>query len=119
MANLVKTLTLALAIATAAGGAHAEPTTKQFLEAQGPLRQQMTIWLTGVENGFMWASIDSEAKGRPRIFCSPSKLALTAPQLEDILRRYARENPTLVSDEAPAGFSLLKALQDTFPCGPA
>lgn len=98
--------------------AHAEPTIGQYLEATGPLRAQMMIWLTGVENGLMYASIANEQDGTgKRLYCAPDAYLLTPQQLDQVLRSYLKDSPP--SPNMPATLFVLRSLQKTFPCPPA
>ena len=70
--------------------------------------------LDGYANGFEWANTYIEEQGQPRMFCPPERLAITAQQNADILRRHVARVPQ--SATAPAGLALLFAYRATFPC---
>ena len=108
---------LVMALALIPLEASAEPTLEQYLGAAGPLRQQMTIWLTGVENGLTWASIaDEQERAGKRLYCAPRAYELTPTQLDQVLRSYIKEYPPGALASGKAGFFVLKSLQSAFPC---
>lgn len=95
----------------------AEDTAAQMLakiDAGGESATFVTIWLDGNDNGASWANTILEQRGQRPLFCPPGKLAITADQDVSILRRFVKERPEI--GDVPAGFALLLALADTFPC---
>lgn len=112
-----KALLVAVAVALSPLSAHAEPTVQQYLQASGELRQQLTIWLTGVENGLMWASIHNEQVGSgKRLYCAPEAYLLTPNQLDQVFRNYLKGSPSGLNTDGKAGMYVLYALQAAFPC---
>ena len=84
-------------------------------------RKWAELTISDIEDGFGWANAELRSRrNTPPLYCSPPKLALTGPQLIDILRR-------AIADESPLpnrlsnqllGFALLISLQRVFPCPP-
>lgn len=72
------------------------------------------IWLDGVYNGLLTASIDMASDNKGSLFCPPSKLALTTDQIKSILDRYLATHK--VQMDWPTSLVLLGALKEVFPC---
>jgi hypothetical protein len=71
-------------------------------------------FLSGLGTGFSWANTALQLDNKPRLYCVPAKIALTADQEFDVLRRYVEGNPAFA--DKPVGAVLLFALRDAFPC---
>jgi hypothetical protein len=97
----------------------------QFLEMYdqqlGPeARKEAEIIISYIEDGFGWANAELTSRKTPPLYCLPPKLALTGPQLIDILRRAIAEQaplPNPLSDQL-LGLALLVSLERVFPCPP-
>jgi hypothetical protein len=108
---------LALGLAMLSTIGHAEPTANEVLKnikGDNGLSTFYTAYITGNLNGLGWANADLGNAGRPRLYCEPEKLGITADQSVRILRDRVEEDPKLGT--LPAGFAMLLALQRTFPC---
>jgi hypothetical protein len=117
---MIRTLCLLALIGTAA---RAEISVKQYLTV-APSRDQSliemtTAYINGMGAGFTWANGRLNARGMPKLFCTPRSLSLNANNYIDILdkqisRMSQKETPGL--DDLPIGFVLLLGLEETFPC---
>lgn len=79
--------------------------------------KHMQEWIYFSGQSFLWANEYSAGKGRPRLYCQPDHLALTAQQYVAIMSNYIHRHP----ETGKANFAsfeglLLNALVDTFPC---
>lgn len=109
-------------VASLAGGylallpapARAELDARTFLERIDRGDTVALLVLDGYANGFAWANTYLERHGQTKMFCAPERLAITAQQNADILRRHLIAEPALAT--APAAMALLFAYQATFPC---
>ena len=63
-------------------------------------------------DGFAIANWDLKQNGKPPLYCEPVKITLTAEQLIDILRQWAKAHPS----NFPTVMALLFALKEAFPC---
>ena len=84
-------------------------------------RTEAELMVSYIGDAFGWANVElsSRRKTLP-LYCPPSKVAITGPQLIDILRRAIAEEPPLpnpLSNQA-FGFALLVSLERVFPCVP-
>lgn len=93
-------------------------TTKWLLEVaqdkDPKIRQRIELKFRDVADGLNWANAYLESQQQPRIYCLPGELALTGPQLVDIVRRQVAKQPE--DAEFPIGLVLRVALQSVFPC---
>ena len=80
--------------------------------AEGRECVQLVVGYT--ENGLSWANAYLQHKGEAPLYCQPERLALTAEQSIDILRRYVNDHPA--ARDKPFGLGLFDALQETFTC---
>ena len=80
--------------------------------AEGRECVQLVVGYT--ENGLSWANAYLQHKGEAPLYCQPERLALTAEQSIDILRRYVNDHPAAGNE--PFGLGLFDALQETFTC---
>jgi hypothetical protein len=92
--------------------ANAEATAKEFLSSPPSDLKEMLAGVLGL--GFYWSNTFLEADGGKPMYCPPQKLAITSQQYMEILRQHVQENPQ--SGDQPAGYAMLLALRDTFPC---
>lgn len=95
--------------------ARAENSAKWFLDQIDGGNTVALVVLDGYANGMSWANTDLKLRGLPPLFCEPDRLAITAQQNADILRRYVDGAGAALAED-PAGLVLLYALKDTFPC---
>lgn len=94
--------------------AHAEADANTFLQQVGRGDQTTLYVLAAYEDGFSWANVVLEKRKVRALYCPPNKLALTADQDADILRRFVKDDAA--AGAMPAGLALLLALSSTFPC---
>ena len=106
----------ALSLAFAATPASAQSNTRGALDLIAKGDRDAILVVTAIEHGFGWANTDLKSRKQPQLYCAPMKIALTAEQTADILKRFVKANP--VAAEFPVGFALLQAMQDAFPCPP-
>lgn len=114
LARTLATSLVAGSLALLATPARAEADARTFLERIDRGDEVFLHMLDGYASGLGWANGYLEHLGRPRLFCPPERLAITAQQNADILRRYVAAEPAAAT--APAGLALLYALRATFPC---
>ena len=116
----MKRVLVALALmCLAVGSAHAEMTTKAFLdEYNGATTENdqflWKLYLNGLYQGMGWTNSAVKQSGGKPLFCEPPKQSMTVERAFSILSGYARGNPK--SGEYPVALSLLLALKDTYPC---
>lgn len=93
-------------------------TTKWFLEVaqdkDPKIRQIIERKVADIEDGLSWANVYLVSRQQPQIYCLPGQLALTGPQLVDIVRRQVAKQPE--DAKYPIGLVLREALQSVFPC---
>jgi len=94
-----------------AGPVHAEPTVNDILK--DPRSGFARLYIDGLGSGLSWANVAAKMKGKP-VYCPPGKVAITADQYIDILRRYIADHPHMTNDFV--GGPMLFALEDAFPC---
>jgi hypothetical protein len=97
-----------------ASPAHAEADANFFLQKIRDGDKATLYVLDGYSNAYSWTNVILEKREERPLYCPPEKLAITAEQNADILRRYVERNS--FAGTMPAGFALLLALADTFPC---
>ncbi len=100
---------VALGLILLALPARADPTAGDILRR--PLAPYGTDYLSGLTDGIEWVNAK---KGGAPLFCPPGSLAITPAQYADILRRKVASDPALAN--AHAGYVMLLALVDAFPC---
>jgi hypothetical protein len=83
-------------------------------------RQLFEFTVSHIQDAFGWANAELRGRKTRPLYCAPPKLALTAPQLINILRKGIIEEPPLANplSNQPLGFALLVSLQRAFPCPP-
>ena len=105
---------------------HAEPPNAGRLlemydhELDKGAQEEFELIISYIAEGFGWANAELRRRKTPPLYCPPPKLAITAPQLIDILRRAIVEDQPLsnpLSNQA-LGFALLVSLERAFPCPP-
>ena len=94
--------------------AQAEADARTFLARIDSGDSLYLLTLNGYANGLSWANTYLDEVGQPKLYCAPTRLAITAEQNADILRRYVADVPEAAT--APAGLALLLAYRATFPC---
>jgi hypothetical protein len=94
--------------------ARAEPDARTFLEKIDKGEKIYLTVLNGYGVGLGWANTYVAEQGQPKIFCPPDKLAITAEQNVEILRRFVAVDPSIAT--APAGMAMLFAYRSEFPC---
>jgi hypothetical protein len=76
--------------------------------------------LVAINNGFTWANTANKDKGFPKLYCSPPKLVFNGGLLFDMLQKYiedhSKKTEIMAYSSNMAGFFLLKALEQMFPC---
>lgn len=74
------------------------------------------LYVKGVNEGVFWHSTMTavEFGERARLYCPPSKLAITEENVIQIGKSYLVENPEAYTDHY--GLRMLMAMQETFPC---
>lgn len=128
----ISLLSIAVAVALAAGTAKAEPSVAQYEQYTGPrgtadTRLVFTMWLSGVSLGLVWMNTEAERHGAQSAFCAPDKFGDTADEYDALLRNYLQKRrvgldpqkdaPKLADiDQFPAAFMMLDAFKDAFPC---
>jgi hypothetical protein len=115
--RLTLAATLAGCLFFTAAPAQAEADARTFLQridAGGPDGEMWAQILNAYANGIAWANTHIGQNERPKMYCQPANLAITARQNVDILRRYVERDPAIA--DAPAGLAMLRTLQATFPC---
>jgi hypothetical protein len=103
----LRLLGVVLAVSTA-GPAYADPTAREILLR--PIAPYGTDYLSGLADGIRWVN----AKGGAPLFCPPRTVSILPTQYREILRRKVEADPGLAG--AHAGYVLLLALADAFPC---
>jgi hypothetical protein len=63
-------------------------------------------------NGMRWAALVS--RKQQQLFCEPSNIVLTGPQVTEMLRVQLNADPKF--GDLPYGFGILIVLQIKFPC---
>ena len=81
--------------------AYAEADAKDFLAEIDKGSELHLQILNAYANGISWANTVLASKDRTKLYCPPSKLAITPEQNAAILRDYIRDEPSVAS--APAG----------------
>src|SRR5579859_7962650 len=94
--------------------AHAEMTGEQYLALVGEVKDLKKFGLSETENGMSWANTELRARGQPRLYCVPEKMAMSPDQADTILRSYLDEHPEQA--KYPVALILLRAMEETFPC---
>src|SRR5258708_7663251 len=57
-------------------------------ERKADVRELNLVWLDGVYNGLLTASIDLSLDNESELFCPPEKMTMTTDQIRDILDRH-------------------------------
>ena len=65
-------------------------------------------------NGMRWANAALVNRKQQQLFCEPNNVALTGPQVTEMLRRQLNADPKF--GDIPFGFGILIVLQIKFPC---
>jgi hypothetical protein len=86
-----------------------------------------STYLKGMGDGFVWANADLAALHRNRLYCAPEELGMNSDNYDQILEsflpkmgeawRTLKNKDWKTLDDVPAGFALLMALTNAFPCG--
>lgn len=105
----LRMVALASLLSSGAAPAHADPSASEILRR--PLAPYGTDYLSGLADGIRWVNA---RKGGEPLFCPPSKVSILPAQYREILRRKVEADPSLA--EAHAGYVLLTALAEAFPC---
>lgn len=105
---LLRTILTAATIAWTLLPARADPSAGEILRR--PLAPYGTDYLSGLSDGLAWMN----AKGAGPLYCPPAKISIMPAQYREILRRKVEADPGLA--DAHAGYVLLLALVDAFPC---
>jgi len=113
--------TLALVISWQSGFARNLTLNMYLKERQAePQRGYDLIWLDGLYNGLLMASIEMSLNGKGDLFCPPEHMTMTTEQIADILDRYIAKNMGKMPPDPPIGLViglvLLAAMKETFPC---
>ena len=96
------------------------------LKADSSTKDLLELYVGGMGSGIQIANIAHSDKGRKKLYCVPSELAVTSPQYVSILDRFllrneekisklVKEDPTILDKNILPVF-LLQGLIDTFPC---
>ena len=102
--------------------ARADWSADEFLARYGAAKSDLekSIWQRHIEDmstGFEYANVALIYRGDTPLYCQPKKIALTAEQLADIMKRFLEDNKNAKGlGSGPIGAILLLALQDAFPC---
>jgi hypothetical protein len=98
---------------------YAHPTLQQYQkQINDPIRYAQDITKTliyGIGIGFFLANIELNNSQLPRLFCTPTKLALDTNNYIRILDDQIERTP--YGPNTPIGCILLDGLKATFPCG--
>lgn len=98
----------------------ADPDSSWVVDALDKSGQESDIakgYLLGAVDGLSWADARLFNRQHKHFYCQPKSLALQPAQIFSIFKSFVSKNPEQRSQ--PAGFVMLLALQDVFPCGPA
>lgn len=89
--------------------AHADPSASEVLRR--PLAPYGTDYLSGLTDGMAW--INAKKGGQP-LYCLPPNVSILPAQYREVLRRKVEATPALA--DAHAGYVLMLALAEAFPC---
>jgi hypothetical protein len=90
-------------------------TVEAYLKGSESEKAVDSVWLHGVQNGFVWANVMNIGKGAPALYCQPGHLSITRDQTINILNSYIKNSPVSLM-KMDVGMVLLLALQNAFPC---
>ena len=117
MTRFIALLFVSAAIAGMAGSALADGTAKQFLQLDasddGVALAETKIVAQGEGISIANAALPANAK----LYCQPTALVLTGPQLADMVRRAVKADDKL--EDQMVSSVLLGVLKNTFPCAAA
>lgn len=103
------------AMAVSSGAFAQSVTVESYInEKREDYRDFSKIWLDGVYNGLLVASIDMAQDNRGSLFCPPGKMAMTNDQVKSIIDQYLTTHK--VQMDWPISVVLLGALKEVFPC---
>jgi hypothetical protein len=109
--------TLALVVAWQSGFARNLTLDVYLKERQAePQRGYDLIWLDGLYNGLLMASIEMSLDRKGELFCPPEHMTMTTEQIADILDRYIAKNLGKMPPDPSISIVLLAAMKETFPC---
>ena len=108
---------MVFATLVATAGPSLADTAKQFLQLYNSEDGQALaiVKITSMEAGMRRANEFVKAHSQAPLYCQPPQLALTGPQIADMIQRAAEEKDSRVEAmDVPS--ALLFVLQKTFPC---
>ena len=111
MKNWMAAVGLCLALATPV---HAEVTAREVLRQYDASNMTNWAFVAGVLIGFQWSNGDLEHDGKQKLFCQPQDKTLEVEDVMTALRGFIRKYPPFADWQA--GFALLQALKEAFPC---
>ena len=109
----MRKLLLLLCLLVVVEPARAEMRAGELLAAY-PTEERAKTYLDGLATGISWYAAAVDARQHHRAHCPPDNLAITTDQYASILRRRVQAHPDELRDSA--GYVLIKALAETFPC---
>ncbi len=77
-------------------------------------RELLRFYITGLGDGYMWASALNKVRGGKELYCPPEKMALQTDNFIQIVRSRIKEHPQDAQQEL--GLVLSASLIATFPC---
>lgn len=78
--------------------------------------KEISIFVDGLVAGFSWYNADMSQSEQGKLYCLPTKMAITTNQVFSILEKYLESDIPDVETDFPVGVTILFAFKTTFPC---
>lgn len=98
--------------------ANADMTIRGYLDIQKTEegKDRLDFFINGLGTGMGFSQVALEARGQPRLYCTPKRLSLTSENYKNILDEQIKITGDKVSPDHLVSLYLLLGLSRTFPC---